>query len=107
MSLALSTARRNSVYFKAGTFTGDTAPRFIKAPFDQLVYKGKLYLMPLSFGGGQAFIGQAGNADADTVRQVRGDFGYETLSPVVVEEQEMGCKDEANSWKSMHRFGQI
>jgi len=107
MALVLDTIKRNSVYYMAGKFDGDHAVRFQRAPFCQVLIKGKLYLMPESIGISPNFITLAGDSNADSARQVRHDFGYETRCDVILEEHQMGFKDDADSWMGPHKFGRI
>lgn len=109
MAQTYTNSKVNHVYFDAGTFQGDaTTKRFLKAPFDQVLINGALYLQPSSSEYTPNAVAQTVNADAELARLSRQPGGmYLDLNPVIVSEHEMGCKDDANSWKGVHRFGWV
>lgn len=108
MAQTYNNSRVNPVYYRVGKFQGSQASRFIRAPFETVAINGNLYLHPTSQSFSNAALAQLSNADAEQVQLSRQPAGmYTDLAIVVVEEQEMGCKDDAVSWKGMHRFGWI
>lgn len=103
MAQIWNSAKLNPVFYKAGKFTNDQAPRYLKAPFDVVTIKGKVYLMPVSQCYTTQAIAQTSASDAEQAEMSRSGW-YADLNPIVVGKQEMGSKD-GDDWKSMHAFG--
>ena len=108
MSESYTYSKKQPVFYNFGSFNGDVnAKRFIQAPFDVVTINGVLYLQPRSFRYDSPAVAQTSVVDADQVELARQDCFFTDINPVVVNECEMGCKDDSVSWKGMHRFGHI
>ena len=95
MSQVFDNGELRPVYYKIKTV--NRKPQFRRAPFDVLVINGTPHIMPGSFGCTEKQALSRLAADSQEDRDMwRGDFAYETLSPIVIEEHQMG--DGSDNW---------
>lgn len=94
MSQVFDNGELRPVYYKVKTVNGK--PQFRRAPFDVLVIDGKWCLKPVSLGFSDQAINRLGVDSLEDRDLWRGDLAYETLSPVIVDENVMG--DGSDSW---------
>lgn len=97
MSQVFSNGELYPVYYKIKTVNGKG--QFRRAPFDLLVINGAPNIMPRAMGMNNQSLGRIGADSAEDRDMWRGDFAYETLQPIIVEEHEMG--DGSDNWKGM------
>lgn len=96
------------VYYPFGSFHNDQRKKFLKAPFDIVKLNGEEYVQPLAVGGNAAELQGAFNSSTVDTEQYMGrrDFGFSNLTPLVVQENEMGAW-QSDGWKGVHFFDLI
>lgn len=98
MSQVFSNAEVKPVYYKIKEVNNKLQYR--RAPFDVWVINGSPHIVPRSIGPSDSALSRLGadGAEAkDTWRE--GDFAYETLEFIVIEEHQMG--DGSDNWMGM------
>lgn len=107
-STLLDRAEKTEVYYNFGKFYNDQRGRFVKAPFDLVKIDGIQYVMPKSVAGTAAELDTVIAGDTSTPEYFLGrdDFGFSNLTPMVMNENEMGDYS-SDTFKAVHRFGFI
>jgi len=107
MSKIFTNARTQPVYYQIGKddTTGKTLYR--RAPFDAVSINGQLFLQPRSCCLSDQAIVALGKGNAEDQDCWRGPDmgGYETLEPIVLNENQMG--DGSDNWIGLHSIGNI
>ena len=96
------------VYYPFGKFNNDQRAKFVKAPFDIVKIGSEEYVQPLPVGGNTAELNGVINSNTVATEQYMGrrDFGFPNLTPLVVQENEMGAW-QTDGWKGLHFFDLI
>jgi len=107
MSKIYSNQWTQPVYYQVGKDAVSGKMMFRRAPFDVVLINGKLHVQPRSAGLPDQAIVALGIGTAEDQANWRGEdmTGYETLEPIVVNENQMG--DGADNWMGLHSFGNI
>ncbi len=97
MSQVFSNGELKSVYYKIKVVNGKT--QFRRAPFDVLIIDGCPHIMPRVETLSDQALGRLSDLGEDR-DLVRGDWAYNTLEHIVIEEHEMG--DMSDNWKGLN-----
>lgn len=109
----IENAEIRPVYYQVGTFANDKRPKFVRASFVVLLMNNDEYIMPVCGASDARDFNNILSTDSYNVEQVLGrqDFGFESGDDIVIGEHELGggfnANPPVNSWRSVHRFGNI
>lgn len=102
MSQVFDNGVLHPVYYKIKEVNGKA--QFRRAPFDVLVINGAPHIMPQVGGAPNTALAPLAT-DGENLDMWRGDFAYETLEPIVVDECQVG--DGSNTWLGMTKISNL
>ena len=92
------------VYYEMGQVDGQQTYR--RAPFDLLFINGQMHIQPRSIMSSELALTALATVFDDELKSWReGDFGRETLQPIIIGEHEMG--DGSDTWKGLHSISNL
>jgi len=107
MGKIFSNVRTQPVYYQIGKDETTGKMNYRRAPFDAVLINGAIYIQPRSIGPSDQAIVALGIGTAEDQANWQGPDmgGYETLEPIIINENQVG--DGSDNWFGLTSIGNL